>query len=345
MNHSKTEFYFLLVFLLGIFAITFFIFKPFLFALILAIIFATVFEPVHKKILRIVRGRNAFAALLSSIAILTIVIVPLIFLGAQIFRETTQLYSSLVLSGGTTELSRSVNNALQSLTRFSPIPITFSVDVNHYVQQGIQWLLQNLGSLFASVTKILLDIFVFLIALYYSFKDGHKLKRAVIALSPLQDVHNERIFNKLAIAINSVIKGNFVVALVQGLLTAIGFFIFGVPNIVLWGSVAAVAALVPGVGTSLVLIPGVLYLFFIGNLASAVGLLIWGMLVVGLIDNFLRPKLVEREVRIHSLLILLSILGGIGFFGPIGFLLGPLVLSMFFALFEIYATISKEYRE
>ena len=335
MNHQKSKLYFLLILLIGIFVLTFFIFKPFLYALVLAMVFATIFEPVHKKALTITRERRGLAALLATVAVLIVVVVPITFLGIHIFQEAMQLYSSLVSNGGATDLFK----------RFFPIPIEFSIDFNQYLKQGLNWLLQHLGSLFSNVAKIMVSVFIFLVALYYLFKDGQKLKRVVIALSPLQDIHDETILNKLKLAINSVIKGNLVVAFVQGILTAIGFTIFGVPNAALWGSVAAIAALIPGIGTALVLIPAILYLFLSGKTIFAVGLLLWGVTAVGLVDNFLGPKLVGQGIRLHPFLILLSILGGIGFFGPLGFLLGPLVLSLLFALLEIYFAISKEHKK
>ena len=345
MSHQKSELYFLLVLLVGILVLTFFIFKPFLYALILAMVFATVFGSVHKKILAITRERNGLAALLATASVLIIVVVPITFFGIRIFQEATRLYSSLVESGGTNGLSRGVGDAVRSINKFLPVPIEFSPDINQYARQGLNWLLQNLGPLFSNVAKIMMDIFVFLVALYYLFKDGRKLRRFVIALSPLQDIHDETIINKLESAINSVVKGNLAVALIQGTQVAVGFAIFGVPNAVLWGSVAVIAALIPGIGTALVVIPAILYLFLVGKTFFAVGLLVWGMTAVGLIDNFLGPKLVGRGMRLHPLLVLLSILGGIGFFGPLGFLLGPLALSLLFALFEVYFAVGKEHEK
>lgn len=343
VNHQKSELYFLLILLAGVFILAFFIFKPFLYALTLAIVFVTVFQPLHKKILVMTRERKGLAALLATMSVLIIVVAPLTFLGIQIFQEATGLYSSLTLNGGATDLSRGIGGYLQSLTRFSPVPIETSFDVNQYLKQGLSWLLQHLGPLFANVAKAIVGVFIFLIALYYLFKDGRKLKAAVVALSPLQDIHDETIFNKLALAINSVVKGSLIVAFIQGTLTAIGFAIFGVPNATLWGSVAAITALIPGIGTALVLLPAILYLYFSGATLFAVGLLVWGMVVVGLVDNFLGPKLVERGMRLHPFLILLSIFGGISFFGPLGFLLGPLTISMLFVLLDIYSSlISKE---
>ena len=149
VNHQKSELYFLLILLAGIFVLTFLIFKPFLYALILAIIFATVFQPLHTRILAMARDRKGLAALLTTISVLIVVITPLSFLGIQIFQEATQLYSSLVSNGGATDLSRGIGGYLQNLTKFSPVPID-SPDFGQYLKQGLSWLLQHLGPLFAN---------------------------------------------------------------------------------------------------------------------------------------------------------------------------------------------------
>ena len=343
MNRHKSELYFLLILIAGIFLLTFFIFKPFIYTLILAMVFAAVFDPIHKKILVFTGGKKALAALLAAVLVLIVFIVPVLFVGIQIFQESSQLYSFLTQGGGAIDFSRGVGDAARGLEKFIPASMHFSVDFNQYARQGLDWIVSHLGPLFANVAKILVGIFVFLAALYYLFKDGQKLKKALVVLSPLQDIRDEKIFSRLELAINSVIRGSLAVALIQGLLTAIGFSIFGVPSAALWGSVAAIAALIPGVGTAMVLVPAILFLFLSGESFSAVGLLIWGVTAVGLVDNFLGPKLVGSGTQLHPFLILLSILGGIGFFGPLGFLLGPLVLSLLFALLEIYSTIRKEH--
>lgn len=343
MNYQKSELYFLFVLLAGAGILSFFIFQPFLYALILAVIFATVFAPVHKRILFLVRGKRGLAAFVTTASILVVIVVPVTFLSIQIFEEATQLYSSLVSNGGAAGLSSGIEKIVQS----SGVPFlqTTSFDLSQYMKQGLTWLIQNLGTVFSNVAKITVDIFVLLIALYYLFKDGDKLKRSVVAVSPLKDIYDEIIFRKLELAINSVVRGSISVALVQGALTAIGFALFGVPSPVLWGSVAAIAALIPGFGTSLVVVPAVLFLFFTGEVVSAMGLLVWGFIAVGFVDNILGPKLVGRGVPLPHFLILLSILGGISFFGPLGFLFGPLILSLLFAFLEIYSAMYKEYNK
>jgi predicted PurR-regulated permease PerM len=336
MTKKQTEMYFLLGLLVIIFTISFFIFRPFIYALILALVFATIFDPVQSRFLGLFRGRHGLSALSSTLFILFVFIVPLSLLGTQIFREASSLYYSLIASGSTPNLSLQIQDVLSNAKDFLPLPDSWSVNVNDYLEIGLGWFVERLGPIFTNVAKAVLNTFVFLMALYYVFKDRTKLKEAIIKLSPLQDSYDEKIFEKLTAAVNSVVKGSLSVALVQGFLTAVGFALFGVPNPTLWGAIAAIAALIPGVGTSLVLLPAIFYLFITNQLIAMIGLLVWGTVAVGLVDNFLGPRIVGRGTQLHPLLILLSILGGIVMFGPIGFLIGPITLSLLFALLEIY---------
>jgi len=142
-------------------------------------------------------------------------------------------------------------------------------------------------------------------------------------------------------SIRSIIGGSIVVAICQGIVSGIGFAIFGIPNPALWGTLAGLAALIPGVGTSLILIPAVVYAFVAGSLFHGIGLGIWGLTAVGLLDNFLSPKLIGGGLKIHPLIVLFSIIGGLTFFGPEGFLLGPLTISLLMALLGIYRMMVK----
>jgi len=342
LNRQKTELSFMHVLLVGAFVLSFFIFKPFLYVLILAVVFATIFDPVHKKILLLSGDKKALSAFLTSILVLIIVIVPVAFFSIKIFDEATELYAFLITNGGVTTVSQFVGTYIQHALRFLPVTVDFSGDLNQYLKQAAVWLLQNIGPFFADVFKAFLDIFIFLAALYYLFKDGHTLRASLISLSPLKESYNKTIFHKLALSVNSILKGSLAVACSQGFLTSIGFLIFGIPNVVLWGACSAVASLVPGVGTALVLVPAVAYLVLNGEFFAAFGLLLWAIFVVGLIDNLIGPVLEARGMKVHSFLILLSILGGISFFGPLGFILGPLVLSLLFVFIDIYSAVTKE---
>jgi len=345
MNNRKPQFYYLLALLLGTILLVFFVFRPFFYSIIIAMVFAVVFKPVHQKVLGFTRGRRSMAALVTAIIIVMIIFVPLLLLGIQIFNEAQLLYVSITEGGGKDNLFNTVRKLAFYIQRFIPAQIKLSANFDQYLKQGLDWIVRHLGDIFANFAKILLNLFIFLTALYYMLKDGEKLKKSIVGLSPLADTDDEKIFNTIELAINSVIKGNLTVAVIQGALTSAGFAVFGIPNAVLWGSVTAIAALIPGVGTSLVLIPAILFLFLSGKFLSGFGLLAWGAGAVGLVDNFLGPKLVGRGMQMHPFIILLSVLGGIGFFGPIGFLLGPLAMSLLFAFLEIISSVKLQEKD
>lgn len=339
-KNRTPELYFLLFVLSGLSILVFFLFSPFLYALILAMVFASAFYPFYKKLVKLLGGMESLSALLTLFGGVVLVLTPLIFLGIQIFQEIQQVYGVLVLNRGHEILKKIVDLQVYSQSYF-PVLKGMSFDVDASIKQGLQWALQHLGDIFGSFGKLLLSFFIFLISFFFLLKDGQKLKGAVIQMSPLSDADHDLVFETLSKAIDSVLKGGLLVAVIQGVLALVGMTIFGVPNSILWATVTAVSALVPGVGTSLILIPATFFLFFSGKMVSGVGFGIWSVVVVGLIDNFLGPKLIGKGMQLHPLVILLSVLGGIGFFGPIGFLLGPLLMSLFFAVLKIYSDLRK----
>ena len=265
-----------------------------------------------------------------------IVILPAVAIGVQLIQEARILYETFA------EVERGADIA-EGFNSFLPNLITDLPDIGQYVRQGLNWLVQNLGALFANIVQAAINIFIFLIALYYLLKDGDKLKAIVVSISPLQNVHDETIVQKMTAAINAVVKGSLAVALAQGVLTGIGLALFGVANATLLGSIASITALIPGIGTAIVLVPAVVVLYISGEAGAAAGLAAWGIVIVGLADNILRPALVMQGTALHPFLVLLSIVGGVSFLGPIGFLLGPLLLTLFAALIEMYPEISKEH--
>jgi len=339
---QKPQFNFLLVLLVGAFILAIFILKPFIYSLILAVIFAVIFQPFYKIILKLLGGRSGLAALLAIVVIIIFILIPLVLIGIQIFNEAQQLYLSLASSGGRDVISSVINSLISRVQQSIPEVQDITFNPSEYLKQGSGWLISNLGTIFSNFAGMLVSFFIFLIAFYYLLKDGQNLKKVITDISPLPDNENEIILGKLGTAINSVIKGNLVIALIQGASTSVGLAIFGVPSAILWGIIAAITSLIPGFGTSLVIVPAIFYLFLSGHLIQAVGLILWGALAVGMIDNFLGPKLVGRGMHLHPLLVILAVLGGAALFGPIGFLLGPICIGLFLTLFDIYFYLSKK---
>ncbi len=319
------------------------IFIPFLTPLVFAIALAIIFGPVYRFFMRVfARGKekSTFSAFLTLIVVAIIVLVPAFFIVNRMYAEIQSMYFYLTEEGSRDSVINTLNSASvvvsNALFNIYPAASFDSLNVTEYLQGGLEWAFSHVDTLFTGVGKVMMGIFIAFFALFYFLRDGREFKRQVITLSPLMDKDDELIFRKLEQAVYSVVAGSLIVGVIQGILTGIGFALFGVPEPTVWGAVAAVAALIPGVGTSLVIIPGILYLFFTGSTSAAIGLLIWGLLAVGLIDNLLGPVLVNRGMKIHPFIVLLSVLGGLAFFGIVGFILGPLIIAFLFALLEIY---------
>lgn len=344
MHEKKLEVYLFFILLGVALYLSFQIFFPYLYTIIIAIIFAVIFSPMHKRIKRSLPRHEGLSAALAVCGIIILLLVPLVFYGIELSDEVKNIYDQAFYEvegkGLIDRVTDASNNMLMS---FSPFGVNWPVfdanDTKEYALNFLSWVRGHFGDIFSGLAKFFVNLFLFLLALFYFLKDGDKLRGIIVHLSPFSDDKDEAILSKLKLAIVSVMKGSIFVALIQGILTGLGFFIFGVPSAVLWAGVATVAALIPAVGTSLVILPAVLFLAFTGATGSAIGLLIWGIIAVGLVDNILGPKFVESGIKIHPFLILLSALGGISFFGAIGFILGPITLSFLFALLDIYKTI------
>lgn len=327
MQPKALSFYFLLAFLAGMFTVAFFIFKPFFAPIVLAAVFAVAFQKPYKKIKDAVRGRAGIAAAITTVLVLAAIVLPLTLLGTRMATEAGQVYRSLAESGTSGTVFDSVRSLLGDAVPF---------DAGAYMQDALAYLAGNVGTVVSGIAKFFVDIVLFVMALYYFLKDGNSFRRAFISLSPLMDEDDEEIAGMLARAVNSIVTGRLLMALVQGLLAMAGFLAFGIPNAILWGSVTAITALIPGIGTALTLAPAVAYLFLQGASAAAAGLFVYGVLVVGLADNILGPKIISRGVSLHPFVILLSVLGGIALFGPTGFVLGPLAISLLYTLLSAY---------
>lgn len=335
MDKSKSRLYFLLALLTLVAVLTFFILRPFLYALMLAVVFALVCRPAYLVVLKRFKGQAVFASLATVLLLLLFIFIPLFFLSWQIFQEGQVLYTFLSSNFSDASLANWSKFIEQSLVELSPAFGNMSVDLSLYLESSLNFLLDNLAMIFFNLTKVVTGLFVFLFALYYLLKDGSELKLALMKISPLTKADDEVIFSKINLAVNSVIKGSLLLAIVQGLVSALGFVLFGVPNPILWGTVAAVGSLIPAVGTAIVIVPAVIFLFFQGQVVASLSLLAWGGVFVGLSDNLLRPYLVGKSTHLHPLIILLSVLGGLSFFGPIGFILGPLVATLLLVLLDI----------
>lgn len=339
MNIHKLQIGFFIVLISAIFLLTFFIFLPFFAVLFISLVFAIIFNPLYQKLLAFFKGRKNVASLLALLTVLVLIVLPLTILGILLFEESIDLYTKISESTDIPALDAFAFKAENFVQRFIPgfsLEIVTFFDVRQYADQVLGWAVDNFGSVFSSVFRAVLLFFIFILGLFYFFRDGTRFMEAAKTLSPLINTYDDKIFNKVGLAVNSVIKGHLVIAIIQGILTGIGLFIFGVPSPVIWGFIAAVASFIPSIGTAIVTAPAIVYLLLTGHVGAGIGLTIWAAVLVGAVDNLLGPVLIERGVNIHPFMILISVLGGLQLFGIIGFIAGPVILVLLFTLLDIY---------
>ena len=328
-----------LVLLLLVFILVLFIFKPFVNIIALAVILAILFHPVYVRLLPRVKYQS-IAAALTVLLILLIIAIPIWFFGQVIFNELQNIYERYRAGGFVIDKSQIISSLPEQVQN---VVQNVSTDVNAFIGRITSQAFASFSSIVSNIAGFVIATFMLFFVVYYLLRDGTKIKEVLMDISPMSSAHENKLITKIVTAVNGVVKGSFLVALAQGAIATIGFLIFGVPEPFLWGLFTVVAALVPNVGTSLSLIPAVIYLFVTGQTGQAIGLTIWGAVAVGLVDNFLGPKLVGRTTKLHPVLVLLAVFGGIKFFGILGFLIGPILLAIFVALIDMYRNDFKEY--
>lgn len=341
MPSTKERTYFLILLLALSAALTFLVFQPFAVTVILAGVFAVLLYPLKLRVQVLFTKSEAFSAFITLVIGVLILVTPLALLSVLITQEIRDAYVSLSTGNASFAIEGVTTSVGAWLEPRFPGALSLSADIagelQNYLRQVLEWVVNNVGSALSSVLAVVVRLVIFLITLYYLLKDGGRIKDLFTEKSPIAEADVENIFGHLSKTINGVIRGSLVIAVLQGCMAAIGFAIFGVPNPTLWGLTAAFGALIPTIGTGVVFVPAIIYLVAVGNVASAIGLLVWAVLLVGLIDNLLSPQLIGARAGLHPLLILLSIIGGLAFYGPAGIFLGPLTVSLLFALYHTYS--------
>lgn len=309
------------------------IITPFLSALALAAVIVTISHPLYRNIIPYMPKQNhSLAAFVSTVVVFVVGILPIVLMATLVVNEVIDFYKESDSAGGLT-----ITNLTSGIeTQVQRIVPDFQINLEDQIQLSAQWFTGNLASIFAGTVSTFFMFFIALVASFYFFRDGKELLQVVIKASPLPDEEDQEIFDRLAKAIRAVATGTLLVAIIQAILATTGMLVAGVDRAVLLGGLVAIAAMIPGIGTGVVMIPVVVVLFLTGNIIPAVGLLIWSVAAVGLVDNFIGPQLMSRGNNMHPFIILISVLGGLSLFGPIGFLIGPVVVTLFLVLLEIY---------
>ncbi|MEK7105022.1 MAG: AI-2E family transporter [Patescibacteria group bacterium] len=329
MQTKIIERYFFFILLFITFIFSFLIFRPFWIVLVLGVSFSIVFFPIYEWFNK--KLPDWLSALLTVLLFIIIVGGLVLSIGIILLNQSQDVYSLFVSSEDSSPFIDSINNSINKI-----LPAGISFNLYEKISNVITLVINNIANVFTSTLSTIFSFFLTFLAMFFFLKDNARWKRAIKILSPLSDADDEKIINKLSLAVNGIIKGYLFIVFIQGTLVSIGFALFGVPNPALWGLVAMITALVPAIGSGLVSIPAIIFLVATGQTMNALGLLIWAVVMVGTIDNILNPIVVGSKINLPPLLILFSVLGGISLLGPVGILVGPLTISLLYTLISIY---------
>ncbi len=320
------------------------IIKPYLIDIFLALVLFFTARPFHIALTRLLFGMRALASALTCLLLALVILLPLFTLVSIIANQALE-FSALVSKGLESGslwqyVGGKLETAKQLIVRLNlPLPpeqIKLEPVVKSVLTSASVFIYNNAIGLLKGFTNFLLDLALVLFVAFFMFLQGDDFISEIKRLSPLDPRHNEEILQEMEATIKATLWSTVVVAFVQGALGGVGFYVTGIPQPAFWGTVMIPASVIPVVGAAIIWVPAVGYLVFQGAWMRAVGLALFFVLFIGSIDNLLKPWLMRGTRTTPAIFIMFSILGGISYFGMIGFILGPLILSFLLSLLAIY---------
>jgi len=347
-NWLVTVFFFVL--LLVILYLAYLIFSPFLQAVAWAAILAVIVYPVYEWLLKILKGRATLAALILTVLIIFLIVVPAMRVSVFLSQETVELAKTMRSSVGSTQFEAWkanpwVQRLIDAWESVSAELEVFDIDLRQSAAQGAQvasgFLASQIKAVAQNVFLFAINFIIALFTLFFMLRDGKAMSAKIYSLLPMDQVHKDHLFQNIVNALFAVVHGALITAITQGLLAGLGYWLLDVPFAIVLAATTAFTALFPIGGSFLVWFPTSLYLGFVqGPLWKGVTLFLWGGLIVGSIDNLLKPLLIGNRLRLPVLFLFFSILGGLKLFGIIGLILGPMIVALLVALLDLYM---KEY--
>ena len=343
MNSDPTRFRnrFLLVLALGISLLFLVMIRQFLVAILLAAVFSAMTRPLYLRLAAVMRGRERAAAVATLLLVLVVLVAPAIaFMGLVVSQAVDVSQAAATWVRGNMDLVESIEARLLEIPLvgdYLPDRERVITLAGQLAQSAGGVLVDSLTAATLGTTNFLFQLFLMLYAMYFFLTSGPEVIDRILYLVPLRSADEHRLLERFVSVTRATIKGSLVIGVLQGALAGLSFAVFGVPGAAFWGTVMAVLSIVPALGTALVWVPAVIWLLATGQIAAGISVGLWCGLVVGTVDNFLRPRLVGRDARLPDLLILLSTFGGILFFGAVGFILGPIVAALLVTVWEIFA--------
>ena len=332
--------------LLIIFSLAFIgILLPFYGAVFWAAVLAILFSPFYRKLLIKMNQRSNLAALTTLGICLVLVIIPLVLISISLVHEASALYTNI--RSGQLDFGvffQKVIAALPTwvvnqLERFGLTDMsTLQAKLSNAAVQGSEFITKQAISIGQNTFNFLVSFTIMLYILFFLLRDGDKIATRIKQAAPLNTEHKRLLFNNLTTAIRATVKGNIIVAAVQGALGGIAFWFLGVQGALLWAVLMAFLSLLPAVGAALIWVPVAIYFLVTGAVWQGVTLIAFGVLVIGLVDNILRPILVGKDTQLPDFVVLISTVGGMALLGLNGFVIGPVIAALFISLWEIFSS-------
>jgi len=318
---------------------------PFFGAVLWGTILAILFAPFHRHLLSFMGQRRTVAALATVMIVLLIVILPVTLVGALLLQEAVSVYEKF--QSGELNIGRYFQQVLGALPAWvsdllDRFGLTNLVSMQERLSTGLmegsQFVAAKALNIGQNTFDLIVNLCIVLYLLFFLVRDGDDLVRRIRTAIPLYPDQQRELFNRFTTVIRATVKGNVVVAVAQGALGGLIFWFLGVHAPVLWAVVMAFLSLLPAVGSALVWLPVAIYFLVTGATWQGIVLIAFGVLVIGLVDNVLRPMLVGKDTKMPDYVVLISTLGGIAIFGLNGFVIGPVIAAMFMAVWDIFAS-------
>ncbi len=346
MNSSLASKSVLLLLLAVITAVFFAMIKTFLMAVLLAGIFSSLAQPLYQRFLKRFGQRASLASAATLLLIVLVIILPLGLLLGIVTGEAIKVGNAV-----TPWVQDKLDNPDQIMVwlqnqpfydRIAPYQDDILTKAGEMVGLFSRFLISSLSAVTSGTVQFLFMLTIMLYSMYFFLIDGHKLVDLILYYLPLEDHEERRLLDKFSSVTRATLKGTAAIGALQGSLAGIALAVVGVPSAVFWAAIMVVLSIVPGIGTALVWVPAAAILIAGGHLGKGIFLVIFCGLIVGSIDNFLRPRMVGKDTELPDLLILLATMGGIFMFGALGLIIGPIVAALFVTIWEIYGVVFQD---
>jgi len=306
---------------------------------LLAAIFTGLCRPLHQKFVHWLGGRVTLASAVTLLVILFLIIAPMILFLGIVAGQALEVSDSIrpwIQQQITTDAKGNLQSPVQLPHFLMPYEKEIYARIGEITSLMGQFIFETLASLTRGTATFLISLFIMLYSMFFFLRDGGGMLAKILYYIPLKSEDELRMVEKFVTVTKATLKGSLVIGIVQGAMAGAAFAVIGIEGAAFWGTVMAVLSIIPGIGTALVWVPAAVWLYFNGEVVSAVGLTVWCVAIVGTVDNVLRPRLVGRDTQMSDLLIMLSTLGGLLLFGATGLVVGPIMAALFVTVWEIY---------